>query len=83
MAPKVRKKPATRGGFKQQLRAEGFPLAAEVAPVTRQKGPTTGNSKLASTLLQQWCWGSLSLPQVQLLAQAAVDDGAQDSLLRL
>ena len=70
------------------MAAEGFPFTAEAAGAARssqQPGPipATGKSKLASTLLEQWCWGKLSLPQLQVLAQAAVDDGAQDSLLRL
>ena len=71
-----------KGGFKRKLAAEGFPLAAGAG--SSQRGPiATGKSQLATRLLEQWCWGSLSLPQLQLLAEAAVQDGAEDPLLRL
>ena len=70
-------------GFVQQLQAEGFPLAKAAAPVVRQKGPTVGNSELAIKLLEQWCWGAISLPTLQVLAEAAVQDGVHDPLMRL
>lgn len=54
-----------RGGVLQRLRAvEG----ADVAETPR--------SVLADRLLEQWAWGLISTPQVQLLAAGALLDGA-------
>ena len=39
-------------------------------------------SSLASSLLEKWVWGLMSLPVVQHLAQAGVNDGFQQPLLR-
>ena len=69
-------------GFKQNLKQQGNPFAAGSsarAPVPVQE---EGRSKLALMLLERWCWGSMSLPVLQQLAAAAVEDGLTDPLLR-
>ena len=69
-------------GFKQQLQQLGQPFGASSssrAPIVVQQ---EGRSKLALLLLERWCWGSMSLPVLQELAAAAVDDGLTDPLLR-
>ena len=60
-----------RGGLQQQLR--------------RGRGATrpARNSTLAVELLMKWCWGFMSLPTLQLLAAAGVEDGIDIQLLRL
>ena len=48
----------------------------------REEAPQGTDSKLASVLLQKWCWGLMSLPLLQLLASSAVQDGLDQPLLR-
>ena len=54
-----------------------------VAARAREGGPQGTTSNLATVLLQKWCWGLMSLPMLQLLASAAVQDGLEQPLLRL
>ena len=71
------------GGFKQRLVATGFPLAkAKSSASTKKKEKEKPKSMLAVQLLQSWAWGRMSLPSLQKLAQAAVDDGLEDLSLR-
>ena len=72
----------TRGGFLQQLQQEGFPLATASSSRAPLDVRQEGRSKLALKLLERWCWGSMSLPVLQALASAAVEDGLTDPLLR-
>ena len=67
-----------KGGFKNKLKAQGFPLAK--VEHKRNLPPTT--SLLAKNLLEQWSWGRMSLPTLQRLAAAAVHDGLEDEVLR-
>ena len=69
-----------RGGFIQQMQGQGNPFAASSRPPTVFEGHV--QSKLALKLLEAWCWGTMSLPVLQQLASAAVEDGLQDPLLR-
>ena len=64
-----------RGGFHQRLKRHAADMASEGAP----QGTS---SKLASVLLQKWCWGLMSLPMLQLLASSAIEDGLDQPLLR-
>ena len=68
-----------KGGFKQQMQAEGHPFA-QPSSSSVQTGPIA--SKLAKKLLERWCWGHMSLPTVRSLAEAAVEDGLEDPFLR-
>ena len=65
-------------GFKQKMKAEGFPFATSSS--STHTGQVT--SKLARKLLERWCWGKMSLPTLRELAEAGVQDGIDDELLR-
>ena len=64
-----------RGGFKQRMEQRAKRQA-------REDSPQGTSSKLASLLLQRWCWGMMSLPLLQRLASSAVQDGLEQPLLR-
>ena len=75
---------AERGGFKQQLKRYqaqhgGLPVTSQASSSSNTQ---SGDSKLAIILLQKWCWGTMSLPLLQSLAAAGVQDGLQQPLLR-
>ena len=70
-------------GFKQQLRYSGL-----LGPTQRgstsagSTDPIPQKSKLAILLLEKWAWGAMTLPLLQIIAEAAVHDGADHPLLR-
>ena len=66
---------ASMPGFKRRLQEAATARA-------REEFPQGNNSKLASVLLQKWCWGLMSLPLLQMLASASVEDGLEQPLLR-
>ena len=66
-----------KGGFKRNL------LPQAQAKAESKRGPPPTSSKLAKRLLEQWCWGRMSLPTLQQMAMAAVEDGLEDVVLRL
>ena len=53
------------GGFKQRMKRSRAAAAEQPKP----------SSTLAKLLLEKWCWGSMTLPTLQALASAAVQDG--------
>ena len=66
----------TFGGLHQQLQQGGFAFN----PAARVRDPPRG--KLAQKLLEKWCWGAMSLLELQELAAAAIEDGLEDAFLR-
>ena len=59
-----------KGGFRKRLREQ-----------QKEKDAQNTNSVLGFQLVLRWCWGYMSLPTVQLLAEAAVADGLSQTLL--
>ena len=51
------------------------PLPAPSPPLA---APTSNN--LSMKLIEKWCWGSMSLPTLQELAEAGKKDGVDDRL---
>ena len=89
---------AERGGFRQQLerhkqlqqaqeQAQDAPMAESSTGRTKRKRNTdidkVDESKLAILLLEKWAWGDMSLPMLQSIAEAGVEDGLGQPLLRL
>ena len=77
------------GGLHQCLQRAQLQQQAEPQPAGRSSSsnnnPTQTNknaSKLAKLLIEKWCWGAMSLPLLQRLARAAVQDGLVQPLLR-
>ena len=65
------------GGYKQRLaQARAQEQQQEEQPAL-QLPQQPQSSNLAKTLLEKWAWGSLSTPELQALAHAAVLDGLQ------
>ena len=82
---------ADRGGFKQRLKRQRQLEQQQQQQPQQEHGATQGQgggegaqneSKLAVLLIQRWCWGTLSLPALQELAQATEEDGLQHPLIR-
>ena len=71
---------AERGGFKQRLRAQQQQSHGGGSSSSKDN---VGDSSLAKLLLERWAWGTISLPFLQRVAAAAVEDGLDKPLLRL
>ena len=70
-----------RGGYKQRLQQGGFALLRSSTATSSGEGEGA-RGKLAQKLLERWCWGAMSLPVLQELAAAGVEDGIADPFLR-
>ena len=66
-----------RGGFKQRMLRKQEGRGRGSAPTPKPQ------SHLGLLLVRRWCWGKLSLPVLQMMAQAAEDDGLDLPLIRL
>ena len=80
-----------RGGYKQQMEQRELQQQGQQQQQQQQQqagfgagssGGATERSELGKVLLEKWCWGNMSLPLVQALAQAGVADGLSQPLIR-
>ena len=83
------------GGFRQRLhqhqqqqqQADGGESSTgrtrgESSTGRTRKADQSDESRLGALLLERWAWGGMSLPMLQRLAAAGIDDGLHQPLLR-